>query len=321
MKKHGLSEIAQIAGVSVATVYRGMNNAGYVSPEVRSKIMKAASELGYVPSAVTKKRRLGIVLSQFEWHACNHYRDAMLSEISRRCSELDIGIEMFFPNNIAALEESFIRSALVLQKQEDALREKVSNVRFISLNQSLAGVPNVSTDDRWCMKTGIDYLMRHGCRRIMLVIPSEQYSGMNRSTIFREMMHQAGIDEESARVLALKDCPSVSNALKKAVFEDKIDAIFIGGEDMAPMITWELFRLGIRIPDDISLLSFEAPGSSCYMLPAHTTVQQDFPRLVSTAIDWAMRINDGEEIPMDKSLLLPGFFNERDSVRIIGGQP
>ena len=321
MKKHGLSEIAQIAGVSVATVYRGMNNAGYVSPEVRSKVLKAASELGYVPSAVTKKRRLGIVLSQFEWYACNHYRDTMLSEISRRCSELDIGIEMVFPNNIAALEESFIRVALVIQKQGDDLGEKVRNVRFISINQSLPGVPDVSTDDRWCMKTGLDYLMRHGHRRIMLVIPSDRPSGMNRSAIFREMMLQAGISEESFSVLTLQDCPSVSNALKEAVFKERVDAIFIGGEDMAPMVTWELFRLGLRIPEDISLLSFEAPGSSCYMLPAHTTVQQDFPRLVSTAIDWAMRINDGEIIPMDKSLLLPGFFNERDSVKITGGQP
>lgn len=321
MKKHGLSEIAKMAGVSVATVYRGMNNAGYVSPEVRSKVMKAASELGYVPSAVTKKRRLGIVLSQFEWYACNYYRDTMLSEISRRCSELDIGIEMVFPDNIGALEESFIRAALVVQKQEDNLREKVQNVRFISLNKSLAGVPDVSTDDRWCIKTGLDYLMLHGCRRIMLVIPSDRPSGIKRSLIFREMMLQAGITEESFSVLTLHDCPSVSNALRKAVFRDKMDAIFIGGEDMAPLVTWELFRLGIRIPEDISLLSFEALGSSCYMTPAHTTVQQDFPRLVSTAIDWAMRINDGEEIPTDKSLLLPGFFNERDSVRIIGGQP
>ena len=320
MKKNGLSEVAKMAGVSIATVSRGLNGDGYVSAEVRAKIMTAASRLGYVPRVVSKKLRFGVVISQFEEHLCNFYRDTMLAEISRQTSELNIGLELVFPRNVALLEDNFIKVALVLQQQDAKLNKKVPNVSFVSLNGALEGVPDISTDNRWCMQTGIDYLLHHGCRHIILVIPNEHSSGMSRKLFFHEIMEQTRTAGISYRVLNLEKVPSVREALKKAVSEDKADALFIGGEDMAPRITWELYNLGIRVPEDLSLLSFEALGSSCYMTPAHTTVQQDFTRLVSNALDWAMKINAGEKIPADRRLLLPGFFNERESVRRISGQ-
>ena len=314
MKKNGLSDVAGMAGVSIATVYRALNGGGYVSAEVRSRVLKAASQLGYVPRAASRKPRFGVVISQYEENLCNFYRDTMLAEISRQCSALDIGLEMVFPRNVTALEDNFIRVALVLQQQTPELRKKAPNVNFVSLNSALEGVPDISTDNRWCMETGINYLLRHGCRRIMLVIPDDHPSGLARKKLFREIMEHADVAGTSYDVLHLYACPAVREALKKAVFEEGTDALFIGGEDMAARINWELFQLGVRIPEDLSLLAFEAPGSSCYMTPAHTTVQQDFPRLVSTALDWAMKLSAGETIPADRRLLLPGFFNERESV-------
>lgn len=317
MKKNGLSEVAQAAGVSIATVCRALNGDGYVSAEVRSKVLKAASRLGYVPRAASRKPRFGVVISQYEYNLCNFYRDTMLAEISRQCSELDIGLEMVFPRNVTALEDNFIRVALVFQQQTPELRKRAPNVNFVSLNSALEGVPDIRTDNRWCMETGVNYLLRHGCRRIMLVIPGDQPSGLAKKKLFREIMEHTDVAGTSYDVLHLYECPSIREALKKAVFEERTDALFIGGEDMAARITWELFQLGVKIPEDLSLLSFEAPGSSCYMTPAHTTVQQDFPRLVSTALDWAMRISAGEIIPAERRLLVPGFFNERESVRPI----
>lgn len=312
VKKHNLNDIAKLAGVSVATVYRGLSRRGYVSDEVRQKILKAASQLGYTPRAAVNKKRIGVVISQYENNNCNFYRDTVLAEISRQCSELDIGLEIVFPRNIEALEENFIREALVFQQQDPETFKKVPNVNLVGINSPLKNIPNVSTDNRWCIETGVDYLVQHGCRRIMLVVPDIScHSGAERIEFFRECMEKRDLVFD---ILDLRRCTSVAESLKKAVREDKTDALFIGGEDMASMISWELNRLGIRIPDDLSILSFEAPGSSCYMIPAHTTVQQDFPRLVSTALDWLMKISDGQTLPANHRVFLPGFFNERESV-------
>ena len=321
MKKNGLTEIAKLAGVSVATTSRALNNTGYVSSKVKTKVLSAASKLGYIPTTASKKRRLGVIFTQFENNLCNFYRDTMLAEISRQCSELDVSLEMVFPNNVTALEDNFIRTAIVLQRQEPEIRKKVRNVNFVSINGALDGVPDISTDNKWCMTTGIDYLIKNDCRKILLVIPNDCPSGMNRSLISKEIITQANINNKnnniSLEILNLKTCNSVKESLKQAIFINQTDALFIAGEDMASMITYELFQLGIKIPDDLSILSFEAPGSSCYMTPAHTTVQQDFSRLVSTALDWALKINAGESIPNDRRLQIPGFFNERESVKQI----
>lgn len=315
MKKHNLNDIAKLAGVSVTTVHRALSGKGYVSSTVRAKIFKAASQLGYTPNGAVNKKRIGVVISQYEHNNCNFYRDTMLAEISRRCSELDIGIEIVFPRNIETLEENFVREALVFQQLEPEAFKKAPNVNFVSINNTLKNAPVVSTDNRWCIESGVNYLLQHGCKRIMLIVPNcDGQSAAERCDLFSECMKKAGMFYD---ILDLDNCVSVAETLKQAVTEKKIDAFFIGGEDMAPMINWELNRLGFKIPDDFSLLSFEAPGSSCYMIPPHTTVQQDFPRLVSTALEWLMKIAEGQTLPANHRLLLPGIFNERESVKSI----
>ena len=49
-----IKDVAQHAGVSVATVSRVMNNKGYLSEEVKHKVNSAMQEIGYIPNQVAR---------------------------------------------------------------------------------------------------------------------------------------------------------------------------------------------------------------------------------------------------------------------------
>ncbi len=69
-KKNGIKEIAQLAGVSIATVSRILNGKGSVSPDIEKRVVDLANELGYRPSPAARYMRskksglLGIVVPE-----------------------------------------------------------------------------------------------------------------------------------------------------------------------------------------------------------------------------------------------------------------
>ena len=95
------------------------------------------------------------------------------------------------------------------------------------------------------------------------------------------------------------------------------EAVIIGGEDMLLPVNYALSLTGIRIPHDLSVISYENIMTSEYMDPPHTTIAQDFDRLACEAITLAAAVIEGEKVPANTNLLIPNFLIERESVKSI----
>ena len=73
--------------------------------------------------------------------------------------------------------------------------------------------------------------------------------------------------------------------------------------------------MNLRIPEDLSVISYENNYASAYMVPPHTTVAQDFTRLAEHAVNLALEALEGQVIS-DRHIEVPNSFIERDSVKI-----
>ena len=93
-------------------------------------------------------------------------------------------------------------------------------------------------------------------------------------------------------------------------------AIFALGEDMLLTMHRDLHRRGVKIPQELSVLSFENDAAP-FLAPAVTTVVQDIPSLVQQALDMVQALLEGRKLPHRGVSHVPATLAVRDSVRCI----
>ena len=91
-------------------------------------------------------------------------------------------------------------------------------------------------------------------------------------------------------------------------------AMIISGEGRALALNHALFLMKKRIPDNISVISFEEANVSGFLCPAHTTINQDLGKIAEIVVELIFRIE--REAPTEPvHIVLENKIIERDSVR------
>ena len=316
MSEHcNLAELARRAGVSLTTVSRALNHHPYVAEEVRQKIFAIAAGMNYFPKAAARKKRLGVIVSDLGRVKFNFYQSAMLSEISRQCGLRGIGIEIFSGNDLELVDENFLRAVIVFQESTRLELQKIRNASFIGINTDLPGSPCVFSNEEQGMEKVMAYFRSCGVKRPALLLPHPAGSGHigRRLELFRANAEKYRFPNADDMVFYTEN--SQEKGLQTFLREKNADALFIAGEDMAPEVNCLLYRMGVRIPEDLSVISFESSGMSEFMTPPHTTIAQDFEQLVSEALDLAENIFAGRSNLSGFRKSIPFKFYERASVK------
>lgn len=138
-----MKQIAELAGVSVGTVDRALNNRGRISPEVKQRILDIAKAVNYTPNLVAKSlsvRRKNLKLG-FVLHAQhNYFHDTIIAGVQRAAAELaDFGVEILIQeaeNNSAAdqlrrinaLLEENVSGIAICPVDDDNVRKKLKEI-------------------------------------------------------------------------------------------------------------------------------------------------------------------------------------------------
>jgi len=176
----GIKDVAERAGLSIATVSRALSGKGHVSPASRERALAAAAELGFVPSyqasslASGRTRNIGLVVPTVRrW-----YFSSVVEGIS--AALLDAGYDLTLYN----ITEGPVRRRSILQ--DFLLRKRVDAViavalalsegeigQMLAINRPLVGIggplPGASTiriDDHGLAESAVNHLIRLGHRRI-----------------------------------------------------------------------------------------------------------------------------------------------------------
>ncbi|MDD4747800.1 MAG: LacI family DNA-binding transcriptional regulator, partial [Salinivirgaceae bacterium] len=136
-KRGGITRVAELSGLSPATVSRAFNGHPYVTPAVRKKVYDTAHRAGYVPPEYAGKRIVAIILHNVgSSFPLNGYRSDLLYELARACERHSLRMEMFLNSELALLEEQFIKVAIVFQNfLRPAQVKKMPYTRFIRINK------------------------------------------------------------------------------------------------------------------------------------------------------------------------------------------
>ena len=286
-----IHDVAKQAGVAPITVSRVINNSGYISDKTREKVQKAINELGYVPNVLArslKSKRTNTLALVFT-DITNPFFTILARGVEDTASES--GFNVIFCNTDESQEKEDTYIQLLLQKQVDGilLVPAVSSSKSIDLIQEQK-TPLVVLDRR-VPHTNVDvvrgdsdggayqltqHLINLGHKRITILSgPREVSTAEDRFQGYKRAMednglsefvqcHYGGFSQESGKKLARQVFSKQPNPT----------AIFAANNLIALGTLSTLHSMGIKVPDDVALVSFDDIPENLTLFPFMTVVRQ-----------------------------------------------
>jgi LacI family transcriptional regulator len=322
-------DVAALAGVSLGTASRALNNRRGVDPVLRLKVTEAARSLQYVRAANARKALretcpiISFILSNRDFLHPMHAR--LLLGAEQYCEERgyfvvfkrfdyssDTAIADFkLP---ALLREHGIADCLILAGTNyPNLLEATerAGIPYVYFGTNLVGpAPNpgadqVRSNEMVGAREATRYLLRLGHQRICFIGDTSQPWFERRYRAYAEAMAEGGVEPLAQTVGLSPDNFYNGFSSAEAVLERgvEVSAIFAGSDHIA-LGAWEqLRRRGLRVPEDISLLGFDDIPDARMTLPPMTTVHVPFLELGRELARMAIEKASSPRVPLPEVVL------------------
>lgn len=310
-KKVNLSSIAAELGVSVAAVSYALNDRPGVSEQLRDRVRRLTKQRNYE----ARSPQIALLLTKAET-PLGAYLQSLLNALRLEGMRRGCRLLILSCGDLALLENRTVSGALSLDIEHKVgkLFPRQKDIPLICLNEPgnpIEGVSSVRSDDGNGVRTALDHLVDNGHRKIGLLY----FKGASCEDRLHPFLHyqRFGCPVE----LIAEVCRSSEAYLEpiRSLLEKGISALLVSGEQSGSPAYYALMQMGLRIPDDISVICWEYPNYSRYMLPAPTTLEQDFAGIASAAFSLLEKKIRGEPTG---NIQVPYKFHVRDSVRNIG---
>lgn len=285
-------EIADLAGVSISTVSRVLNNQPNVRPETRDKVQKVLEETNYMPShfargLVTKTSKMVGIMTidmriphyastiyalESELHA-NGYR-AIICNTGGDIEKGNDYLRMLF--ECGASGAILIGSVFHNKFFQTSLMESNKDFFYLLINyrMDLANSCSVMLDDSYGVQIVIEHLVNKGHRDIVYVQDAETQSGFSKKECFLDTIARKNLEQDGQRVF------TTDRSLEggKKAFDDilrsgvKPTAVFVGDDLTAMGLIYRAQELGKSIPKDLAVVGYNNSQYGTFCRPTITTV-------------------------------------------------
>ncbi|MFJ1540613.1 LacI family DNA-binding transcriptional regulator [Micromonospora chalcea] len=289
-----MSDVARTAGVSVATVSKVVNGRYGVAQATVERVQQVIHELGYEASLGAQSLRshrtnvLGILVAEFEPFSTELLKGAsrevagsgyqLLAYSSGDGEGAAIGWER---RSLARLSGTLIDGAVIVTPTVVETKHGF-HVVAVDPHTGPSGLPTVDSDNFAGAVLATEYLLSLGHRRIAHISGRPDLeSARLREAGFRKAMADAGtpVDERLVRVGGFRTESAASTAAELLALPDRPTAIF-AGNDLSAISTVDVARdLGLRVPDDLSVIGFDNIPESALVDPPLTTIRQPLQRM------------------------------------------
>lgn len=288
-----MADVGRAAGVSVCTVSRAFSMPDTVRPAIREQIFAAAERLNYVPNSSAKALRLqrthlfGAVIPTLD-HAYFAKLVNSFQETLAASGYVVVVLTTGFNNysmfdRVRALIEQGAEALMVVGRIEDeALRKYIAKRRIpIVTTYTYLGegdFPSVGFDNYASTRNAIDYITRLGHTRLAMI--AGPMKGNDRQTArvkaFKDAHEELGISEpwpvlERDYVSAISKGAECLRLIHAA--HPDTTAIICNSDAFALGILLEAQRLGLKVPQDFSLIGHDDQEFAGLILPGLTTIR------------------------------------------------
>ena len=311
-----LLDVARVSGVSPRTVSRILNSTAKVSDAKRQAVESAIAELKFEPNQLAqslksgKSMTIGIVVqdiaSPFFSEAlrgvddvlnAQQYASVIVSGHWNAQEEAD-RIRLLIARKIDGLIllSGHIADEDVLRFSEQ--RPIVATGRNVSSNT----VKSVKIDNEMGAILAMRHLIELGHRHIAFIAgPDNNPDASERLAGYRRALEEAQLPIEEKLIIEgdLHEASGLIAINRLFESQQKFSAVFAVNDQTAYGARLSLYRKGIRVPDDMSIIGFDDLPNSLYTTPPLTTVRQPLYEMGQAAATALINIINGKPTDMD----------------------
>ena len=317
-----VKDVAARSGVSFQTTSKVLNGKGSVSEVTRTRILRVASELGYVPNLQARSlvmrstREVGLVASDFSDHNLSRFivgaeREARRQGYSVVITSVDpdgSGGELALRALMGKRVDGVLLAAPQMEEDHIAVRALERTVPAVSLHHVPGGgVATVGSDHELTGLLATRHLVDKGHRQIATIVGARgRRVTQSRLRGYRRALEEAGLAFDSELV---EDGDwEIAGALKATTRllerRPNITAIFAQNDTMAIGVLSALRTMGKRVPDECAVVGCDDIEMSAHTVPPLTTIHVPFFETGAEAMRLLLSmIAAGSVVP--RNVLLP----------------
>jgi len=305
LRPAGMRHVASLAGVSIATVSRFLNEPESVSPDMRQRVESAVNELGYIRHgaaralSMRRSHAIGAIIPTVD----NATRAGKVAALQKRCRERGYNLVLALSEYDLAVELQQCRSlieagidGLMLEggMHDPALYELLQTRGIAFVNTAIfdpgSPYPNVGFDNRATARQLADYLLDLGHTAIGMIAGPRQGSdrALGRVEGVREALRVRGLEMPERLVAEHNYRVAEGRQGLRALLEraPELTAIVCGNDVLAFGAILEAQALGRRVPEDVSIAGFDDLDWAAQLPPGLTTMALPAPEVGRLAADY-----------------------------------
>ena len=320
-----LKDVAREVEVSVATVSYVLNGKGSVSPAVQEKVHEVVKKLGYRPNRKAQAMRTGLTRSigLILPDLTNPFFPALAQKVEIAARSVGLTVTLFDTHNQQQAEEEGFNilhqhgvDGIICCPVSDKLPAIAStlNCPVVIIDRPVDGFDVVQSDYRRGGELIAEYVKASGHKRIgMLSGPADIASARQRR---QGVLGSLSADIEIVWEAEVPFSRQLTTQALEYIKSDQVSMILAADDVIAIGAINELDELGIRVPEDVSVMGFDNMPWSTLVKPHLTTINQPIDSIGSEAVTLLLQKIHAPDAPV-KTVVLSVNLIERDSVRAL----
>ena len=295
-----IEKVAQLAGVSKATVSRVLNAHPGVKPDTREKVLAAISACDYQPNLLARQLRtaqsnmLLVLISDITNPFCSRVVQGIEAE-----AELH-GYHILLCNSASQLQREAAYLSLLTGKVVDGVITMDAASGLQDLQALIAGAPwvqccefnpdipasSVSIDHLEAARDTVHYLSGKGRKRIGLVNGDMRYLySHHREKGYRQAIEELGYAWSGVSYTCEISPEAGSQGLRELMaLPEPPDAVFAVSDVLAVGVVHAALEAGLRVPEDLAVVGFDGVPFTRSLNPPLTTIEQPMNQLGARSV-------------------------------------
>lgn len=298
-----IRDVARRAKVSTATVSRTVNQVGTVDAQLAKRVWKAVAELGYYPNRQARalvsgrSRVFGLIVSEitnpffpeivqtFETLAVEKNYDILLTSTIHDPKRMELAVRRMIEGRVDGV-------AILTFGMEDELlndlRFRNLPLVFVDVGPKAPRVSNIRVDYLHGIRQAVQHLAAMKHQQIGFVTgPLKLKSAVARRDAFQDSMREIGLRVRPEFIVQGDHRLEGGKLALQSLYElrEQPTALLCSNDMTAIGVMRQAFELGIRIPQQLSVIGFDDTRLAGFMTPPLTTIQMSQTELAKLAFD------------------------------------
>jgi DNA-binding LacI/PurR family transcriptional regulator len=300
--KMDIRTVARLANVSIATVSRTINRVSTVNPRMAKRVLEAIAKLDYFPNTQARalvsgrSRLLGLIVSEitnpffpeliqgFEDIAVEHGYEILISSTNYDPARMALCIRRMLERRAEGVAVMTFGVEKPLLEQ---LAERKVPLVFVDVGPERPGISLLRVDYHHGIRQGVQHLAALGHRDIAFVSgPKRLHSAQSRIAAFSKSLAECAIVADPAWIVeGDHTMEGGTDAMDRLLKSKHLPTAVMCSNDMTAIgVLHKLYRAGLRVPDDLSVIGFDDIHIAQVTIPPLTTIQMSCFELARAAV-------------------------------------